>query len=136
MKVYILTTGEYSDYHIVYVTLDKEKAEKFVEDTNKYVDKNWGYNVVNLEEFDTDDFNFVYDNDKTWYAKKLQDEIEVSFDEEVIGNPYFDEKINVVSVSWDGGLCVYVKAKDSDHAFKVAVDLFAEYEAEQAGIKI
>lgn len=134
MKVYVLTTGEYSDYHIIYVTLDKEKAENFVNDTNKYVDKNWGYNIVNLEEYDTDVLDFVYDNDKIWYAKKLQGEIEISFDEEVIGNPYFDEKVNVVKDSWDGGLCVYVSAKDSDHAFKIACDLFAQYEAIKEGI--
>ncbi|MBR0417913.1 MAG: hypothetical protein IJI66_01945 [Erysipelotrichaceae bacterium] len=27
MKAYIITNGEYSDYHICGVTLDKEKAE-------------------------------------------------------------------------------------------------------------
>ena len=29
MKVYVVTEGEYSDYSIVKVFLDKEKAEKF-----------------------------------------------------------------------------------------------------------
>lgn len=28
MKVYVITRGEYSDYHICSVTLDKERAEK------------------------------------------------------------------------------------------------------------
>ena len=34
MKVYVVTSGEYSDYHIVGVTLDKQVAEIFVNSKN------------------------------------------------------------------------------------------------------
>lgn len=51
MKIYIVTSGEYSDYHIERVFLDKEKAETF---SKKATTDHYGENYV-VEEFDTDD---------------------------------------------------------------------------------
>ena len=55
MKVYVVTEGEYSDYSIVKVFLNKEKAEKYAElyeKTDRYAD------CVNVEEYETYDKNF------------------------------------------------------------------------------
>lgn len=51
MKVYIVTAGEYSDYHICEVFLDKEKAEKYVAVKNELYqyDECW---VNELETYD------------------------------------------------------------------------------------
>lgn len=51
MKVYIITSGEYSDYHIEGVFLDKKKAEAF---SKKASTDHYGANY-DIEEFDTDD---------------------------------------------------------------------------------
>lgn len=48
MKVYVITVGDYSDYHIVGVTLEKETAELF----KKTHDKR--YVKFEIEEYDTD----------------------------------------------------------------------------------
>ena len=54
MKVYVVTAGEYSDYHICKIFLDKEKAEKYVaieNEINQYYDECW------INEWETDDDN-------------------------------------------------------------------------------
>jgi len=53
MKVYIVTQGEYSDYRIVKVFLNKEKAEKYA----KY--NSTGYDECFVEEYDTYDENLI-----------------------------------------------------------------------------
>jgi hypothetical protein len=70
MKVYVVTRGEYSDYSIEKVFLDKEKAEKYAElyeKTNRYADN------VNVEEYtifdDSFDCNLTEPN--TYYAQYI-----------------------------------------------------------------
>ena len=57
MKVYVITSGEYSDYHIVRVFAEKENAQKYIALMNKgrciYSDDYY------LEEYETDDDNFT-----------------------------------------------------------------------------
>ena len=67
MKVYVLTKGEYSDYHIVGVTLDKDTARQYADwfnNGNPY-DVEWGYGIE-VEEFDTDCID-------EWHGKKWFD---------------------------------------------------------------
>ena len=57
MKVYVITQGCYSDYHICAVTLDKDKAEQL---RKMYTAKEsrYGYSssdVAEIEEYETDD---------------------------------------------------------------------------------
>ena len=49
MKVYIITQGEYSDYHICAVAVDRKRAEHIAKLYNGE------YNETQIEEFDTDD---------------------------------------------------------------------------------
>lgn len=49
-KIYIVTTGEYSDYHIVKVFNDKQKAEKYIQLYNQKND--YEYDKLDLEEYD------------------------------------------------------------------------------------
>ena len=51
MKVYVITQGSYSDYHIVGVKLTREEAEKVVALAN---DED-SYEYAEIEEYDTDD---------------------------------------------------------------------------------
>lgn len=53
MKVYVITQGCYSDYHICAVTLDKDKAERL---QKMYSAKDSYYSDnTEIEEYDTDD---------------------------------------------------------------------------------
>ena len=48
MKVYVVTCGEYSDYHIVAVFTDREKAEEFIKVRNDKISR-WGDDAYNIE---------------------------------------------------------------------------------------
>ena len=53
MKVYVITKGEYSDYHICCVCLDRETAEKKAKMFENRYDGE--YDKPEIEEYDTDD---------------------------------------------------------------------------------
>ena len=55
MKVYIVTRGEYSDYHIVGVFSTQEKAEQFVEDTYKVYGYRDSWDQLEIEEYPLDE---------------------------------------------------------------------------------
>lgn len=61
MKIYVITRGTYSDYHIVTIFTDKHKAELYL----KY------YNYCNLEEYDTADDNFNIKDGEGYYVAVL-----------------------------------------------------------------
>ena len=47
---------------------------------------------------------------------------------------YDDYDNGPVVASWDDPIRVYVRAKDEDHAMKIAQDEYAKWKAEKAGI--
>ena len=66
MKVYIVTSGIYSDYMIRKIFLDKDKAEEY---------KEWIPNSNDIEEYDTSDENIIdklykIRIDLRWYPNK------------------------------------------------------------------
>lgn len=128
MKAYVITKGEYSDYHICAVTLDKDKAEQL---KKLFTDE---YNEPYIEEFEVD-AHFPIDY-PYFIVDKYSDRIDV---EEIQTNDYACEydygvvrrcnsRCNKVFYS------VCVKAKDKDHAKKIALDKIAQYKAEKLGL--
>lgn len=117
MKVYVITKGAYSDYHIVAVVLDKTRAEEIVKAVS---DPKWSFGEARVEEYDTDTFATQYAYsvnyyDRRWYA---------NIDE------YTDHQSN--HVNNDHSFLVF--AKDEDHAIKIAQDMRAEYLAKKKGL--
>jgi len=53
MKIFIVTDGQYSDYHIVAVFLSKEKAEHYAKYNSGY------YDSCRVEEYDTSDDGYI-----------------------------------------------------------------------------
>lgn len=124
MKVYVLTEGCYSDYHIIGITLDEEQA-KIAADalSNRHC-------TVNCEEFETDDINFIKPGWHLWY---------IYFDKKThaITRTYrsdYPDRLNTVWLTRDKIWCVEVYAEDEEHAIKSASDKLSKYLAEQAGI--
>lgn len=78
-KVYIVTSGYYSDYSIERVFLDKEKAEKYVSVSYR--------NDMSVEEYDITDLNVELENIKnvkeiTYQCEiRTGKEINISFDD-------------------------------------------------------
>ena len=125
MKAYIITKGEYSDYHICAVTLDKDKAEQL----KKLFTNDWHDTYV--EEFEIDE-HFPIDY-PYFIVEKYSDRIEVK---EIQTGDYACEYDYGVVRHYDsrGLYSVCVKAKDKDHAKKIALDKIAQYKAEKLGL--
>ena len=135
MKVYVLTSGSYSDYHVECVTLNKENAEK-LRDLHQ---DNW--DPWDIEEYDTDTVDVLVKPDKyTFNVTILMDtdmnvtriRAEVCFGEIEFGVVFVDR-------SWPNGksrwkVQINVMAKNNEQAKKIALDKLAEWKAKQSGI--
>lgn len=117
MKVYVLTSGEYSDYTIEAVKLDKDQAE-----TLERIHPDW-----RVEEYDTDDIQIL---EKYRYYVLVDDNGAVH-----TNIPYFEppntplNRPRYCRAPWlrqHGWWEVYVEAKDAEHAKKIALDLIAK----------
>lgn len=116
-KVYVLTSGEYSDYTIEAVKLDKDQAE-----TLERIHPDWS-----VEEYDTDDIKIL---DKYRYYVDVRDNGAVYANIPYVERP--DTPLNrpryykAEGLRRNGCWEVYVDAKDSEHAIKIGVDLIAQ----------
>lgn len=125
-KFYAVTAGDYSDYHIVAITDDKEKAEHI-----KYL-----YNCDNgcYEEANIEEYCDVMQDGLARYSAHVHSNgklgVSVNFDTPT----EFQRGINRVGKDDWGDYYVDVKAKDRDHAIKIASDLIAQYKAQENGI--
>lgn len=127
MKIYVITKGCYSDYHICAVTEDKEKAEILKE---KFTDI---WDIAYIEEFDTEKSEEVLKWNNVYLCKYY-----LKFD-----------KVDVYKHSWDNMsdddyqvkkcppgdlLATFVNANDEQDALKIASDKFAKYRAEKMNL--
>lgn len=124
MKIYVVTRGEYSDYHICAVTDDKEKARIIVEKCSDH------FNLAKIEEYDTEDCEIIIKRKNMYSCSKYKNnEIEIfkitrleeCDDEDVIEDYY-------------GELHVYIFADNEEQALKIASDKFAKYISEKQGL--
>lgn len=123
MKIYAVTKGDYSDYHIVALTLDKKKAKemaklhtykfKYKDDPKEYVDEAW------VEEYE-DGEELVLPTWRVWFSEGNVEQAEMSDFE------WEDEAINESYVR--------VNAKDKESAIKIASEKRAMWLAEKEGI--
>ena len=125
MTVYVVTKGQYSDYHICEVLLDEYLAYKYathiggdveIFETDRVIDGDRYFDVIVYYDGMTQctgledgiyDVNTITDNDYTIPNKAYQ------------LRSYYE---------------VIVKAKDGQHAEKIAHDLVAKYKAQKEGI--
>lgn len=124
MKIYVVTQGEYSDYHIVCVTDNIENAEM----CRKVVSDQW--DEANIETFDTDDVRFDL-GDNTPFQVAIWDDGSVDIEKLPIddGFGYQSAIEHVVFRSHrknDTGYRVSVLAKDRPHALKKAADFIMQ----------
>ena len=116
MKIYIITKGDYSDYHICNVTTDYQKAKRYKE---AYSDK-WSEAWIEVYE----------DGEKEkerycWIYNPVSHTAEISD---------YNENERVLKTIGDKIYRVVVYADTKKHAIKKAQDMIAKYKAEQAGL--
>ena len=116
MKFYVITKGCYSDYRIIAVTTDKEKAEKLREYCSDE------YEEAIIEEFE---------DNSIIYAGSVY-RVCFSVNGNIFG-VYRESHENVIFVKvgeikkYKNSYYVYVQADDKNHACKIAADLMAQY---------
>lgn len=134
MKVYIITQGEYSDYHICGVFTDNKKAQKVVDHLNSLgADAEW-YSTARIEEFDTDIWESSDDTVWEYYIDdKGKDYVYQNIFAQVRGKEDFYQirKRNGKHAVW---YTTYVMASDEEHARKIGRDLFYSYQAQKNGV--
>lgn len=123
MKVYVLTCGEYSCYHIVGVLLDEEQAKIAAEVMSD------SYNDIEVETYDTDELKFIKPGWKYWtiaFSERDHTIVDAFRDDyylDALGEP----RLCAINHRW----YVDVYAEDEDHAIKNASDKLSKYLAEQ-----
>lgn len=124
MTIYVVTKGEYSDYHIVAATLDKERAEKIAK---KFSDR-WEECMV--EEYEDSEAALKH----FWFItfKKGVNEIDICKNEDTCA--YALHVLNRPIKRRDGIIEIYVAADTSEEAIKIASEKRAEYLAKKEGV--
>ena len=135
MKVYVVTAGEYSDYHIIGVRLRREDAEKLA----LLFSGPRSYYEPEIEEYDTNDFTELFYGLKQYYAyfnKKLELlECYTNNSDNTTLDDYFREGVREIQwICSSTKYVVQVYAKDKEHAEKIAKDRLAQFCAEKEGL--
>lgn len=119
--IYVLTEGDYSDYHIIGVYSTKELAEKA-----KFV-----YPNSEIEEYSLDNVSQYPPGMRAWFVNiengKLNYTGQINPDTGVPSEHSYDYGEN-------DSYNVYCWATDEEHAQKIALDKYHQYQAQQAGI--
>lgn len=120
MKIYVITKGSYSDYHICAVADNKKRAKEL----QKFFCQGEGYEIPSIETFDTEEYTDVFDRGFKVYTCFVRDGLIYVNERE--DNDYPTTKIE----RWkDNSYRLDVVAKDKEHAQKIFTDKVAEYKA-------
>jgi len=134
MKIYVITAGSYSDYHVCGVATTPEMAEKL---RNYYSNSVWDSNA-NIEIYDSDQYEQAVDFAARGYhlykvSKYLNDNEITTFERD-----HYDESIEINNVKYCRAASIYnqeryevwVYAKTEEYAKKIGCDLIAQYQYE------
>jgi len=117
-KLYAITAGEYSDYHIITCTTDKQRAENMA----KIYD-------AEVEEYD----DGIIDENIPWWIVRSYNMTEAKVEDgmaklNLSGADYVTNDCLIYDYRKDSGYCViYVKAPIEEKACKIAQDEIAKY---------
>lgn len=124
MKVYVITKGAYSDYHICGVSLDKNMADKIAEGCSD------SYEDAEVEVYDTEEFSPLLKGGSLFFVRLVYGTNEIEVCEEdwdcTLG------RINkVIPMIRNQGCFTYVIAQDEEHARKIGSDILFQYKYEK-----
>lgn len=127
MTIYVVTKGDYSDYHIITATLSKQKAENIAE---IYSDEYENAEVEAYAELSDAEVETIMSKLELRFVFNIQQDGTVSEIDAVFQNkdkPKMD-------ISHYGYICFSIPANDKEHAIKIARDMRAKYYAEKYGL--
>lgn len=131
MKVYVITRGEYSDYHICAVAVDAERAETL----KRYYSECW--EEAEIEEYDTEE-PVINTEPRPVFSIKISRDGKVQQDGKQAWtyDPNFENRFHLYEYMTAAYLdfdCTVV-AEDFNHALKIAVDKRNKMVAEFLGL--
>lgn len=124
MKIYVITKGSYSDYHICAVSTNQKNAEKL----QKIFSDKWDQAMI--EEYGSDQYLTETESGMELYKCVMEKDGTILADMSIINLDYMDDydfQVRYLANKY----IVYVWAKDSEHAKKIAADKIAEFKAMQ-----
>jgi len=128
MKVYVITSGRYSDYHINAVAVDPDRAEllrKWYSRSESWSDE------PRIEVYDTEDDIVVGEPRRVWNFCILENGDISEGDEEWT----FDDKYeNYFGFRYGNEFYAKIVARDRDVARKIAIDTRTQMLAEKLGL--
>lgn len=134
MKLYAITAGDYSDYHIVALTSDYKKALKIVRIMKKEAEsRDPDYEIEEYEDGFVDEFLRRSDEGKSIYSVMYdaQHKRICNVADEGCG---FYVNATIKHAGVQSMFITEVKAKSKEEATKIAADRFAKYFAEKLGL--
>lgn len=123
MKIYVVTKGDYSDYHIVAVTTDPETAKKLAD---RFTERSDEARVEEYEEASPVElpmWHVVIDPDGSVYSCAMA----------ARSNSYAYTTLNRCT-TFNKRVYVYVEAGSKEKAIKIAAEKRAEYLAQKEGL--
>lgn len=130
MKVYVITKGRYSEYHICAVTTDPDTAERLA---RIYSDR---WDDASVEEYDTDASQPLLDGRlpyQVWFYRTGTVEIRPEIED--LGDERYEMKeVREYPETHSLSEIVYMLAPNEEKAMKIAIDRRTQYQAEKAGI--
>lgn len=125
MKVYVITKGDYFDYHICGVAVDKNMADKIAEGCSS------DYDEAMVEVYDTEMFSPILKGGSVFFVRLTYDNNEIESCEENNWD-YVVNRINKVDTMFrNAGCFTYVVARDEEHARKIGADILYQYKYEK-----
>lgn len=123
MKIYVITKGEYSSYHIVAVATDPEKADQLAE---FYSDRN---DPAYVEEYDPEEVPDLTEGKKTFTIGFARSgEVNHIYEDPESWN---DKGIRVYE---SGAIRMHVQANTQEDAIKIGAERRAKFLAETMGL--
>lgn len=123
MKIYVITKGEYSSYHICAVATDPAKADQLAE---FYSDR---YDTASVEEYDTEDVPDLTKGKSVFLIRfDKRGNVDTAYE-----NPE-DWDDNAIGMNANGAVWMYVQADTKVDAIKIGAERRAKFLAEQMGL--
>lgn len=122
MKIYVITDGEYSDYHIITATTDEKMAKSIAKRFN-----------ANIEEYE--DAELIV-NMKSLYFIRFDESGAVASSRNTTNDIYFyrDRDMGICKFDAASGVFVTIEADSLEEAIKIAAEKRAKFLAEKFGI--
>jgi hypothetical protein len=113
MKIYVVTSGEYSDYHVVAIFSNKDVAEKFNKDMLIEENKIEEWELDNVPEFPVGLYPYHVEMKYDGHVVNINRQSMEYFQEyDYVSDYGYKEKINTMTAK--------ILAKDEKHAIKIA----------------